>query len=118
MFKPIFYIIIFIILLIENGLASDSVIRFLDSKSEDYASMSKTIWSLAELGYQEKETSKLMQSHLEQENFSIDSGVAEIPTAFIASYGSGKPIIAILAEMDALPGLSQDAKPERKIIKE
>ncbi len=118
MFKPIFYIIIFIILLIENGLASDSVIRFLDSKSEDYAAMSKTIWSLAELGYQEKETSKLMQSHLEQENFSIDSGVAEIPTAFIASYGSGKPIIAILAEMDALPGLSQDAKPERKIIKE
>ena len=80
--------------------------------------MSKTIWSLAELGYQEKETSKLMQSHLEKENFSIDSGVAEIPTAFIASYGSGKPIIAILAEMDALPGLSQDAKPERKIIKE
>ena len=118
MFKPIFYIIIFIILSIEDGLASDSVIRFLDSKSEDYAVMSKTIWSLAELGYQEKETSKLMQSHLEKENFSIDSGVAEIPTAFIASYGSGKPIIAILAEMDALPGLSQDAKPERKIIKE
>ena len=118
MFKPIFYIIIFIILSIEHGLASDSVIRFLDSKSEDYAAMSKTIWSLAELGYQEKETSKLMQSHLRQENFSIDYGVAEIPTAFIASYGSGKPIIAILAEMDALPGLSQDAKPERKIIKE
>ena len=118
MFKPIFYIIIFIILLIQDGLASDSVIRFLDSKSEDYAAMSKTIWSLAELGYQEKETSKLMQSHLKQENFSIDYGVAEIPTAFIASYGSGKPIIAILAEMDALPGLSQDAKPERKIIKE
>ena len=118
MFKPIFYIIIFIILSIENGIASDGIIRFLDSKSEDYAVMSKTIWSLAELGYQEKETSKLMQSHLEKENFSIDSGVAEIPTAFIASYGSGKPIIAILAEMDALPGLSQDAKPERKIIKE
>ena len=53
MFKPIFYIIIFIILLIQDGLASDSIIRFLDSKSEDYAAMSKTIWSLAELGYQE-----------------------------------------------------------------
>ncbi len=48
MFKPIFYIIIFIILSIENGIASDGVIRFLDSKSEDYAAMSKTIWSLAE----------------------------------------------------------------------
>ena len=82
MFKPIFYIIIFIILSIEDGLASDSVIRFLDSKSEDYAVMSKTIWSLAELGYQEKETSKLMQSHLKQENFSIDYGVAEALTTY------------------------------------
>ena len=118
MLKPIFYIITFFILSIEIGIASDDVLQFLDSKSDEYAAMSNTIWSLAELGYQEKETSKLMQSHLKQENFSIDYGVAEIPTAFIASYGSGKPIIAILAEMDALPGLSQDAKPERKIIKE
>jgi len=118
MLKLIFYIITFFILSIEIGIASDDVIQFLDSKSDEYAAMSNTIWSLAELGYQEEKTSQLMQSHLKEENFSVNDGVAEMPTAFIASYGSGKPIIAILAEMDALPGLSQDAKPERRIIRE
>jgi len=118
MLKLIFYIITFFILSIEIGIASDDVIQFLDSKSDEYATMSNTIWSLAELGYQEEKTSQLMQSHLKEENFSVNDGVAEMPTAFIASYGSGKPIIAILAEMDALPGLSQDAKPERRIIRE
>jgi len=118
MFNQILYITILFNLSMEIVIASDNVIKFLDSKSDEYTNMSNTIWALAELGYQEEETSKLMQSHLKEENFSINNGVAEIPTAFIASYGSGKPIIAILAEMDALPGLSQDAKPERKIIKE
>jgi len=118
MLRLIFYIITFFILSIEIGIASDDVIQFLDSKSDEYAAMSNTIWSLAELGYQEEKTSQLMQSHLKEENFSVNDGVAEMPTAFIASYGSGKPIIAILAEMDALPGLSQDAKPERRIIRE
>ena len=118
MFNQILYITILFNLSMEIVIASDNVIKFLDSKSDEYTTMSNAIWALAELGYQENETSKLMQSHLKEENFSINNGVAEIPTAFIASYGSGKPIIAILAEMDALPGLSQDAKPERKIIKE
>jgi len=118
MLKPIFYIITFFILSIEIGIASDDVLQFLDSKSDEYATMSNSIWSLAELGYQEEKTSQLMQSHLKEENFSVNDGVAEMPTAFIASYGSGKPIIAILAEMDALPGLSQVATPERKILNE
>ena len=118
MFNQILYITILFNLSMEIVTASDNVIKFLDSKSDEYTTMSNTIWALAELGYQEEKTSKLMQSHLKEENFSINNGVAEIPTAFIASYGSGKPIIAILAEMDALPGLSQDVKPERKIIKE
>ena len=118
MHNQIFYIITLFILSLEIVTASDNAIQFLDSKSDEYAAMSDTIWTLAELGYQEEKTSKLMQSHLAEESFSINAGVAEIPTAFIASYGSGKPIIAILAEMDALPGLSQVATPERKILKE
>ena len=103
MHNQIFYIITLFILSLEIVTASDNAIQFLDSKSDEYAAMSNTIWTLAELGYQEEKTSKLMQSHLKEESFSINAGVAEIPTAFIASYGSGKPIIAILAEMDALP---------------
>ena len=118
MLKQIFYIATFCILSIKTVIASDNVIQFLDTKRDEYVAMSKSIWTLAELGYHERKTSTLMQTHLEEEGFSIQSGVAEIPTAFIASYGSGKPIIAILAEMDALPGLSQDSKPERKILNE
>lgn len=100
------------------GIAENTVLQFLDEKAEKYAAMSYTIWSWAEMGYQEKKTTELMQNHLRDEGFSIDAGVADIPTAFIASYGSGKPVIAILAEMDALPGLSQSAQPERLPIKE
>ena len=116
--KQIFYIATFCILSIKTVIAADNVIQFLDTKRDEYVTMSKSIWEWAELGYQERKTSTLMQTHLEEEGFSIQSGVAEIPTAFIANYGSGKPIIAILAEMDALPGLSQDSKPERKILNE
>ena len=70
-----------------------------------------SIWDLAELGYQEYESSEILQILLEDEGFFIEKGVAEIPTAFIASYGSGSPEIAILGEYDALPGLSQKSTP-------
>lgn len=97
---------------------SDGVTAILDERANEYTDMSQTIWRYAELGYQEEKTTALMQLHLEKEGFSIVRGVAGIPTAFIASYGSGKPVIGILAEMDALPGLSQDAIPERSPLKE
>ncbi len=72
------------------------------------------IWELAEMGYLENESSALLQKTLSDEGFSIKKGVAGIPTAFTAEYGSGYPIIAILGEYDALPGLSQQAVPEKK----
>lgn len=104
--------------LITAVVGSDGVTDFIDQRAHTYTSMSHTIWEYAELGYQEEKTSALMQSHLEQEGFSIEQGVAGIPTAFIASYGAGKPVIGILAEMDALPGLSQDVVPERRPIED
>ena len=55
------------------------------------------------MGYQEKKSSDLLKKILSEEDFNIESGVANIPTAFIASYGNGLPIIAILGEYDALP---------------
>jgi aminobenzoyl-glutamate utilization protein B len=72
------------------------------------------IWDLAEMGYLEEQSSSLLQETLSNEGFTIKKGVANIPTAFIAEYGSGLPIIAILGEFDALPGLSQQAIPEKK----
>ncbi len=76
--------------------------------------LAKRIWDLAEPGYQEVESSKLLATALEKAGFKVSRGVAEIPTAFVAEYGSGKPVIAILGEFDALPGLSQDAVPYRQ----
>ncbi len=75
------------------------------------------LWNWAEVGYQEEQSSARLQKELREAGFRITTGVAEMPTAFVAEYGSGKPVIAILAEMDALPGVSQAAVPERSALK-
>ena len=72
------------------------------------------IWALAEVGYQEQESSRLLRETLAQAGFRIETGIADIPTAFVATYGSRGPVIGILAEFDALPGLSQAAVPVRQ----
>ena len=72
------------------------------------------IWGWAEPGYQEKKSSTRLAKLLEEAGFEIRRGVADIPTAFTAQFGSGKPLIAILGEFDALPGLSQAAVPYRQ----
>ena len=90
------------------------VLKNLEAKTEVYGSIAQDIWELAEMGYLEEESSKLLQQTLGNEGFTIKKGVAGIPTAFVAEYGSGSPVIAILGEYDALPGLSQQAVPEKK----
>lgn len=86
----------------------------IDSKYEKYKAMALQVWDFAELGYQEVKSSTLLQNALAEEGFTIQNGVAGIPTAFVASYGAGSPVIGILGEFDALPGLSQAAEPIRK----
>lgn len=73
----------------------------------------KQIWEWAEPGYQEHKSSKLLADMLERNGFHVKRGVAEIPTAFVATAGSGTPVIGILGEYDALPGLSQKTVPVR-----
>ena len=92
----------------------EAVIKNLDSKTEKYSDIALEIWDLAEMGYLEYQSSELLQKTLSDEGFSITKGVAGIPTAFVAEYGSGYPVIAILGEYDALPGLSQQAVAEKK----
>lgn len=91
----------------------DQVIRSIDAKRDAYADVAKQIWSFAEVGYQEERSSALLQQQLRDAGFAVKAGVADIPTAFIASFGSGKPVIAIVGEFDALPGLSQKAMPTK-----
>lgn len=83
---------------------------------EEYKTMALQIWKYAEVGFKEVKSSGLLQKTLSDNGFQVQSNVAEMPTAFVASYGSGKPVIAILAEFDALPGLAQEAIPEKKAI--
>lgn len=98
--------------------AQFDVQKFLDGRYSQTKEISETLWEYAEVGYQEEKSSKFLQSILAEEGFGIEAGGAGIPTAFEASYGSGEPVIAILAEYDALPGITQDAVPMRSPIAE
>ncbi|MDC3353990.1 amidohydrolase [Flavobacteriaceae bacterium] len=88
-----------------------SILNEIDENQKSYAAIAQQIWTFAEMGYQEEQSSALLQKTLQEEGFQLETAVAEIPTAFVASYGSGSPVIAILGEYDALPGLSQQAVP-------
>ncbi len=90
------------------------VVSNIDSRSDAYAKVARQIWEFAEVGYQETKSSALLSSLLEEAGFEVQRGIAGIPTAFVASYGRGDPVIGILGEYDALPGISQDAVPTRK----
>ena len=74
-----------------------------------FGNISDAIWNYAELGMQEFKSSAILIKTLEEEGFKVEKGVAGMPTCFVASWGSGKPVIGILGEFDALPGISQKA---------
>ncbi len=93
-----------------------SILTTLDAGAAHYGQIAQQIWTLAEVGYMEVKSSALLQGELKAAGFTVTAGVAGEPTAFVAEYGSGKPVIAILGEFDALPGLSQAATPERSPI--
>jgi aminobenzoyl-glutamate utilization protein B len=93
-----------------------AVLASIDAKAAAYGDVAMKIWSFAEVGYQENKSSALLQEQLKVAGFDVKSGVAEMPTAFTATWGSGKPVIGIIGEFDALPGLSQTASPDRKAI--
>lgn len=88
----------------------------LQNNYSHYKEVALQIWNFAEVGYKEVKSSALLQQQLKNAGFSVENGVAGIPTAFVATYGSGAPVIGILAEFDALPGLAQQAVPEKEPI--
>ena len=95
---------------------SDDVMSRIDGRYDQTADIAQQLWEWAEVGYQEERSSALLQETLRQEGFEIETGVADIPTAFTAQYGDTGPVIAILAEIDALPGINQDAVATRSPI--
>lgn len=98
----------------QNG--REAMLSALDERASQMTDVAMEIWDLAELGYLETRSSSLLQGELADAGFDVDAGVAGIPTAFVASWGSGSPVIGILAEFDALPGINQDAVPTRQPI--
>ena len=87
-----------------------ALLQSIEAKRDGYAAVARQIWSFAEVGYQETKSSALLQQQLRAAGFQVKAGVADIPTAFVATFGSGKPVIGIVGEFDALPGLSQEAE--------
>ena len=97
---------------------TDIPLDYLDRSFQTYDQIQKAIWSAPELGFLETQSSGILQEHLRSQGFSVKTAQAGMPTAFVATYGSGSPVIGILAEFDALPGISQDTVPYRKPVEE
>jgi len=89
------------------------VVGSVETQKEELIRMSDKIWAAAEVAFQEKVSSQTLIDYAKANGFEVEVGVAETPTAFVATYGSGKPVIGILGEFDALPGISQKTVPEK-----
>ena len=88
------------------------LINNIEAEEKALIGISDKIWNAAEIAFQEKISAQTLITYAKANGFKVEEGVASIPTAFVASYGSGKPVIGILGEFDALPGISQKMKPD------
>ena len=94
------------------------VINSIESKYDALTELSDRIWSYEEIAFKETQSSEALAKYAESQGFTVKRGVGEIPTAFTAEFGSGSPIIGILGEFDALPGLSQKTVPHKEPLNE
>src|SRR5262249_29474363 len=88
----------------------------IDKHRAELTELSDQIWGYAETALQEARSSKALADYAEKQGFEVKRGVAGMPTAFTASFGSGRPIIGIVGEFDALPGISQKATPKKEAL--
>lgn len=89
------------------------VVASIEKHKENLIQISDSIWALAETAFEERISAELLADYAEKNGLKVTRGVADIPTAFTATYGSGKPVISVLGEFDALPGLSQNTVPTK-----
>lgn len=88
----------------------EAIIKSVDGRASELTKLSDQIWAYAEIAFQETQSSKALADYAEAKGFKVQRNVADMPTAFVASFGSGNPIIGVLGEFDALPGISQKAQ--------
>lgn len=91
-----------------------AIVASVEKHKAELIRVSDSIWALAETAFNESQSSAVLADYAEKNGLKVTRGVADIPTAFTATYGSGKPVISILGEFDALPGISQKAQPEKE----
>ena len=102
--------------ILSNNILSDVLLESINTHKTKFENVALEIWNFAELGYQEEKSSSLLAQSLEDEGFIVKKGLAGIPSAFTAEYNNGGPIIGILGEFDALPGLAQTASPFKEVV--
>jgi aminobenzoyl-glutamate utilization protein B len=95
-----------------------AIVASVEKHKANLIQISDDIWALAETAFEEDQSSKLLADYAESQGFTVERGVAGEPTAFVATYGSGKPVISVLGEYDALPGLSQKTEPTKNPVTE
>ena len=100
------------------GKNKQSAIASVEKHKQNLIKLSDSIWSFAEIAFQETKSAEVLANYAEKNGLNVIRGVADIPTAFTATYGSGKPVISILGEFDALPGLSQGTEPTKDPVVE
>ncbi|MEH6681324.1 MAG: amidohydrolase [Sediminicola sp.] len=93
-----------------------AIVESIERHKAALTTISDSIWALAETAFEEKNSSALLADYAESQGFTVERGVAGMPTAFVATYGSGSPVIGILGEFDALPGISQKAQPTKEAL--
>jgi aminobenzoyl-glutamate utilization protein B len=96
--------------------SKQAIIASVEKHKENLIKISDDIWALAETAFEEHESSKILANYAESQGMKVERGVAGMPTGFVATYGSGKPVISVLGEFDALPGLSQKTTPDKNPI--
>ena len=93
-----------------------AIIASVEKHNAKLIEISDAIWALAETAFEENQSSKILADYAEAQGFKVERGVAGEPTAFVATYGSGRPVISVLGEFDALPGLSQKTEPTKNPV--
>jgi len=99
------------------GAVQKTAVATVEAQRKNILGVNQSIWEFAEVGLEERKSSALLVRKLKEAGFKVKTNVANMPTAFVASYGTGRPIIGVLAEYDALPTLSQKVSPRREPIK-
>ena len=124
--KRLFFVVLLVFVAIQISPAQKkklsknkkALLSSIEKHKTELIKISDAIWANAETAFEETQSAKILADYAEKNGFKVERGVAEIPTAFVATYGSGSPVISVLGEFDALPGLSQNTTPTKNPIKE